>query len=102
MAKKKQIPTGISPQIATAEVAFGRILKERRLALGYTQSDLEAISQIGRSYISELESGEKQVCIRSFIRLAYSLNTQPGDLMAQVIEGMDKRALKEMQPEKAS
>lgn len=101
MAKRKQISIGTAPQIVSAEVAFGRILKERRLALGYTQSDLEAISQIGRSYISELESGEKQVCIRSFIRLAYSLDTHPGDLMTQVIEGMDKKALKEMQPEKA-
>jgi len=76
------------------------ILKERRLKLGYTQSDLEAISQIGRSYISELESGEKQVCIRSLIRLAYSLGTDPGELMAEVIVRMDKKTLREMQPEK--
>lgn len=96
MAKKKQTATDQEPRIVTAEVAFGTILKERRLELGYTQSDLEAISQIGRSYISELESGEKQVCIRSLIRLAYSLNTDPGDLMAQVVERMDKEVLETM------
>jgi transcriptional regulator with XRE-family HTH domain len=100
MAKKKPVSSDEQPQIVTAEVAFGRILKERRLKLGYTQSDLEAISQIGRSYISELESGEKQVCIRSLIRLSYALDADLGELMTQVVERMDKKALREMQPEK--
>lgn len=99
MAKKKA-SSNDPKQLVTAEVAFGRILKERRLELGYTQSDLEAIAQIGRSYISELESAEKQVCIRSIIRLAYALGTDPATLMADVIEQMDKKVLREMQPDK--
>ncbi len=84
----------------TAEAAFGRVLKERRLALGYTQSDLEAISDIGRSYISELESAQKQVCLRSIIQLAYALDTDPGALMTQVIENMDRKTLQDMLPQR--
>jgi transcriptional regulator with XRE-family HTH domain len=100
MAKKKSNPA--PPLALTAEAAFGSVLKERRLALGYTQSDLEAITDIGRSYISELESAEKQVCLRSIIRLAFALETGPGELMTRVIERMDAKVVQAMQSQQKS
>jgi HTH-type transcriptional regulator, competence development regulator len=84
--KKKQGPV-------TAEVAFGQILRERRLAKSMTQAELESESRIDRSYISQLENGQKQVCLKSIIQIAMKLGMQPGELVDETVRRMDRREL---------
>lgn len=80
----------------TAEVAFGLILRERRLAKGLTQADLESESRIDRSYISQLENGQKQVCLKSLIQIAMKLGISPGQLVDETVGRMDAEELQKM------
>lgn len=77
-------------------MAFGHVLRERRHALGFTQVDLEAISRVGRSYISELESGRKQPCLRPLLQLAHALRLSPQELLSTVVERIDPQVLAEL------
>jgi transcriptional regulator with XRE-family HTH domain len=72
----------------TPEEAFAKVLKERRLALGLTQTDLEADDVMDRSYISKLELGKRQVCLRGILHLAEALRMSPGELMDAVASQM--------------
>jgi len=84
--KKKQGPV-------TAEVAFGLVLREHRLAKSMTQADLESESRIDRSYISQLENGQKQVCLKSIIQIAMKLGMEPGELIDKTIRRIDRNEL---------
>lgn len=88
---KKSKAGGLTP-----EEAFGVAIKERRIELGYTQADLEVLAQIGRSYISELESGTKQVCLRPLLRLAFALDLDPEELLARTVLRTDSKIIREM------
>lgn len=68
----------------TPEDAFGRVLRERRLVLGLTQADLESEGGLERSYISRLEAGRYQVCLRGILHLARALQMTPSQLMREV------------------
>jgi hypothetical protein len=69
----------------TPELAFAQILREKRTALGLTQADLEDDQSFDRSYISKLELGKVQVCIRGIIHLARKIEMTPGELMDEVM-----------------
>ena len=68
----------------TPEDAFGRVLRERRLELGMTQAQLEEPGVIERSFISRLEAGHSQVCIRNIFYLAARLEMKPAELIERV------------------
>lgn len=97
MAASKKSVRSETRTVITPELAFGQILKERRKSKGYTQLDIEAMSDVARSYISELEAGKRQVCLRAFMQLAFSLEMTPGELMDGIVGRMDKQLLKRMQ-----
>lgn len=69
----------------TPELAFAQVLRERRKALGLTQQDLEE-DGVAQSYISKLELGKRQVCLRNFIHIAEMLETTPVELMDAVMK----------------
>jgi len=91
MPKGKSRPDTQTP--ITAEIAFGRVLRERPLAKGFTQADLEAVSSIARSYISQLESARRQACLRTIIQLAFSLDITPAQLLDEVVSRIDTDSL---------
>jgi len=74
----------------TPELAFGLVLREHRLRLGLSQYDLEG-DDMDRSYVSKLELGKRQVGLRGFIHLARKLQMTPVQLMAEVIERIEKQ-----------
>jgi len=53
------------------EVLFGNIIRQHRIQQGLTQSDLEGEDRLERSYISRLEAGQYQVCLRGILHLAF-------------------------------
>jgi len=69
----------------TPEDAFGRVIRERRLQLGLTQADLED-DGMERSYISRLEAGKNQVCLRGILTLASKLQIEPDELLKEVVK----------------
>ena len=74
----------------TPEVAFGLLVRERRLELGMTQADLEADDVLDRSYISRIESGQRQVCLRGILHLAKKLGWTPAELMSRLAERLSR------------
>ena len=95
MSKRKtHSPTTSVP--VTAEVAFGRVLKQYRIEQGLRQTDLESDSRIDRSYISQLEHGQKQPCLKTIIHLAYKLNLSPGKFIDEVVQTIDKEELRRL------
>lgn len=73
----------------TPELAFAHVLRERRKALGLTQKDLEE-EELNRSYISKLELGQRQVCLRNFLHIAEMLEMTPVELMEEVVNRLSE------------
>ena len=63
------------------EEAFGQALRNRRIALNLRQGDLEGDADLEQSYISRLERGEKQPCLRTIMLLEELLDMKPGTLI---------------------
>jgi transcriptional regulator with XRE-family HTH domain len=81
-----KIPAG---KKLTPELAFAVVLREKRLALGLTQADLEGDDELDHSYISRLERGERQVCLRGIISIAGKLQMKPEELLAEVMRRVE-------------
>ena len=79
--KQPDVPENgeLSPRLA-----FGQSLRERRKALGLSQTDLEGEDIMDASYISKLELGKSQVCLDGFLYLAERLGMKPSELMKEV------------------
>ena len=81
---------------STVEAAFGRVLRRHRLDKGLTQAELEGETSIDRSYISQLENGQKQACLKTIIHLARKLGMCPGALVDEVVREIDPRELEKL------
>ncbi len=55
--------------VANAE-EFGKAIRERRKALGYTQAYLAEYSGLSVSFISELENGKKTIQLEKAVQMA--------------------------------
>ena len=64
----------------TEIVAFGRRLKQLRLAKGMSQLDLEVESGLNRTEISKIENGLKNIEFYTIVRLAISLKIEVTEL----------------------
>ena len=82
-------PVKIPAGKLTPEIAFGLVLREKRMALGLTQADLEDDDTMDHSYISRLERGERQVCLRGIISIAGKLQMRPEELLADVLTRLE-------------
>ena len=69
------------------EAAFGRVIRVHREALRLSQEGLADICGLHRTYISQLERGQKSPTLRVIAQLANALQTQPESLMRQTFEG---------------
>jgi transcriptional regulator with XRE-family HTH domain len=66
--------------------ALGRILRERRKAAGWTQSDLVCATGLSTTTIWYLETGKKQVSLATVMSVAKGFTIAPGVLLHQAIE----------------
>lgn len=60
---------------------FGRNVRDLREARGLTQEDLEGMTGIRRSYISDMERGTRNPSVRALGRIAVALGVPPADLL---------------------
>ncbi|MGC6585090.1 helix-turn-helix domain-containing protein [Paenibacillus sp. Dod16] len=67
-------------------LAFGRALRNIRKEKKLTQDELSLYSRVDRSYISELENGEKAPTLLTIIALARALHVKASVL----IEGYER------------
>jgi len=71
-------------------IAFGIALKKIRNEKGYTQDQLSVYSRIDRSFISEIENGEKAPTLLTIISLARALQAKPSALIQNFEFELDK------------
>lgn len=62
-------------------LAFGRALRNLRKEKKLTQEELSLYSRVDRSYISELENGEKAPSLLTITALARALHIKPSALI---------------------
>lgn len=65
-------------------LAFGRVLRERRLAAGLSQEKLALEAEVDRTFVSLLERGGRQPTLATLWRLAGALGVAPTELIAGV------------------
>lgn len=66
--------------------SFGRVLREARLASGYSQEALALDSDVDRSYVSLLERGVRQPTLFMIHSLAAVLSVKPHELVRRAEE----------------
>ena len=75
--------------LPTPEVLIGQIIRERRMELGSRQVDLEGEVSLDRTYISKLERGQFQPCLRALLHLERVLQFSTGDLFKELVARME-------------
>lgn len=53
---------------------FGKVLKKVRVAKGYSQEGLAELSGLHRTYISEVERGDRNLSLINIVKLCDSLD----------------------------
>lgn len=70
--------------LPTPQEAFGRVLRQLRVAAGLSQEQLGLESGVQRNFISLIETGQNQPTITTLFRLAHALKLKPSALIALV------------------
>jgi len=63
---------------------FGAALREKRLSIRMTQSELAQLTGLNRSYISEIESGRESISLDRAEKLAKAVNCSLSDLLKEI------------------
>jgi transcriptional regulator with XRE-family HTH domain len=68
--------------VAHPAQVFGAAVRARRLELNMSQEALAAESGLHRTYVGDVERGERNVSLRNIVQLARALKTTPFSLRA--------------------
>jgi transcriptional regulator with XRE-family HTH domain len=68
-------------------VAFGRVIREFRLAQGLSQERLADLAGIHRNYAGEVERGTRNVALLNMVRIARALKVP----LASLINEMEQK-----------
>ncbi len=60
---------------------FGQRLTEIRKARGWSQEKLALESGLARSYLGGVERGQRNIAVLNVLKLARTLECEPGDLL---------------------
>lgn len=60
---------------------LGKKIKELRLRAGYSQEELAFKAGLHRTYISDIERGERNVSVENIKKIADALNVDPSELL---------------------
>ncbi len=72
------------PKDVGLERLFGRILRELRAERGLSQEELGFESNYHRTYISQLERGQKNPSLKAIFRLAEALGITPSEMIRRI------------------
>lgn len=71
-----------SPKQLAQRKAFGARVRELRKAVGLSQEDLAHRADLDRSYVGQVERGERNISLDNIHRLAEALETRAEVLMS--------------------
>jgi transcriptional regulator with XRE-family HTH domain len=94
MTGKKLSQKQHKQSLLTLEIVFGQVIRDHRKRKGLTQIDLEGEDRMERSYISRIERGQVQVCLRGIVHLAERLEMTPAELMDEVMNTYNSESTK--------
>jgi transcriptional regulator with XRE-family HTH domain len=77
-------PPGSLGQGAAVDEAFGRVLRSLRSQARLSQEAVGLASGNGRTFVSQLERGERGASLKTLFRLAAALNVSASDVVRQV------------------
>jgi len=66
---------------ARLQQAFGRAVRRRREALGISQEELADRAGLHRTYIGDVERGERNISLVNIVKLAKALRVRAGALL---------------------
>jgi len=72
------------PRNVGLERLFGRVLQELRTERGLSQEKLGFESDYHRTYISQLERGQKNPSLKAIFRLARALGVRPSEMIRRI------------------
>ncbi len=72
------------PKDVGLERLFGRMLQELRTERGLSQEKLGFESDYHRTYISQLERGQKNPSLKAIFRLAEALGIRPSEMIRRI------------------
>ena len=72
------------PRDVGLERLFGRILQQLRTERGLSQEELGFESDYHRTYISQLERGQKNPSLKAIFRLARALGVRPSEMIRRI------------------
>jgi transcriptional regulator with XRE-family HTH domain len=62
-------------------MTLGKRIRELRRARGWRQIDLAVEARINENYVSDLENGRKEVCLRTLQTIAKAFETKTSELL---------------------
>jgi transcriptional regulator with XRE-family HTH domain len=80
--------TARSSRTLSPEMAFGQVLREVREIRNISQEELAARAGYHRTYIGQLERGEKSPSLRTIFKLSSALEVRPSALIRRVERSM--------------
>lgn len=73
-------------------VAFGQVVRELRIKAGLTQERLAFLARVHRTYVGDLERGEKSPTLDTVDALAAALSREPGELVEAAKRQVGRRS----------
>ena len=85
MEKSRKIsagrPKGSTTYDPQPAIAFGAVVRARRLEMGISQEALSSLASVERSHMGKIERGEHLPNLVLILRLARALEIRPGELI---------------------
>ncbi|MFJ4224977.1 helix-turn-helix domain-containing protein [Microbacterium sp. NPDC089695] len=76
------MPSATPKQLAQRK-AFGARVRQLRLAAGLSQEELAHRAELDRSYVGQVERGERNISLDNIYRLADAVQCSPVDLFVR-------------------
>jgi transcriptional regulator with XRE-family HTH domain len=77
--KKKKTPS--KDRRTSLQLSFGKIIREKRMALELSQETLAELAGLHFTYVSSVERGERNISLANIQKLAHALGCSMKDLM---------------------
>ena len=72
------------------ESAFGKSVKEFRLGLGFSQEKLAELAGLHRTYVGDVERGERNISLLNMWKIAIALRIRLSDLVLEMEKSVTK------------
>lgn len=75
----------------TVLALFGAHLRELRQAQGLTQESLAHCAGLDRSYVGQVERGERNIALVNIVKLALAMSVAPSELLSVFNQTVERR-----------